>query len=879
MPIHLYQNINKMIRQLLNFRNALTVLGIALINLSVTAQNEPFNCNYNAYLFQYNDIYALDLASGSSYLVAEDVTEGRINAAGYNPADGYIWGSLKTPAKSIVRIGENFQTETFLIDELPDSSNYIGDISSDGIYYVKGSGSEYHKIDLNPSSANYTEYISQETLSQNINIHDWAFNAVDGNLYTVEKGTNNLYRINPTTSEVIDLGEIPILSDLNYTYGAVYFDASGRFYVSANQTGTVYVIQSVQSLEVDGQMDSNLFAYGPSSSYNDGARCPSAPVPQEDCINGIDDDGDGLSDCDDPACSGIAACPVIDPEVSSGNEGGLESNDRLSQKINRRNYLRRKTNYKFNIEEARRIIKSDSYKTSLARTTNLELEDLIPMDVLSGAEAVESSANDLIEITNATDVFSVDYVRNNETIAVVLATKTENGVYEHTKYICDRLLGAELLSVSTIEIREQPFIKSIIKNVDGTKEFVLSFSGRLINNEDNFEIESHWNIDRYEEDATFYNFQIWTNTIDDLFTLGEEVLELFNVQREITDYNLSTPPPVFVKKGRYINGALELELVNVNSSESIVIDAGFKRTETSDTEYFNNTITLEEGYLTSLVVETGNIFDIGFRIENNTNETPDDLFMSDGPWGTDDSADGTTINEFTITQNDNLYTGSGYRVERNISLQATTNEYVAAYRAFTPRFKAVDLSAYNMLEIDASGTGALEITIIKKGIENWEDQFRTTITLNETESHYAIPFDHFSSIVGGSIDLNDAVNIVFTMSSDGVEVVEKTMNLSNIDFTQTVLGIDTEVIAENETLVFPNPMVSRAEVSFYSEIDTTSKIEIYNLTGALVKKIEIDSKIGNNRITIQKEGIKPGLYFIKVKNNYRNYKAIKLIIN
>ena len=41
---------------------------------------------------------------------------------------------------------------------------------------------------------------------------------------------------------------MPILSGLNYTYGAVYFDADGRFYVSANQTGTVYVIQNVQDV-------------------------------------------------------------------------------------------------------------------------------------------------------------------------------------------------------------------------------------------------------------------------------------------------------------------------------------------------------------------------------------------------------------------------------------------------------------------------------------------------------------------------------------------------------------------------------------------------------------------------------------------------------
>ena len=863
-----------------------------ILSFSTSGQEEPFNCDYNAYLFQYNDIYALDLASGSSYLVKENITEGNVNAVGYNPADGYIWGSLSTPAKTIVRIGKNFNVDTFYIDELPTSSRYVGDVSSDGIYYLKGGGTSFYKIDLNPESANYTKFKSNESLSKSLSIHDWAFNSVDGHLYTVEKGTNHLYRINATTSEVIDLGEVPILAGLDYHYGAVYFDASGRFYVSANQTGTVYVIQNVQTLEPGDELDSNLFAYGPSSSSNDGARCPTAPVPQEDCVNGIDDDGDGLTDCDDPACSGVAACPVLVPQVSSGNDGGLESNDRLSQQINKRNYLRIKGNHKFDKKTATKVVKSNNYRKISAKTTSFELKDLIPLDVIPGAVAVESSALDLIAITNATELYSLDYVKDGETVAVVLATKTENGVYEHTKFICDRLLGAELLSVSTIELFEDEteegeeggqegvhFIKSIIKNSNGTKEFVLSFSGRLANNEENFEIDSHWNIDKYEADATYYNFQIWSNSVDDLLTLGQEAIALFEIQRPISNYDTSTPPPVFVKKGAYVNGALELELINVRRSKSVVIDAGFKRTETSDTEYFNQTLELKGSYIETLTIETGNIFDIGFRIENEYNLTPDDLFMSDGVWGKDDSPAGTTINEFTITQNDNIYTGSGYRVERNISLKATTSEYVSAFRSFTPRFTSIDLSNFDMFELDAEGTGDLEITIVKEGVAAWENQFRTTIKLTDTENHYAIPISHFVSAAGGELDLVDAINIVFTMSSDGINVLEKEMNLNNIQFTEQVLGVDTEVVAENEVLLMPNPMESSAELSFYSETNAATKMEVFNLTGSLIRKTEENTIIGNNKITILREGLRPGLYFVKVRNDFRNYKTIKLVVN
>lgn len=722
-------------------------------------------------------------------------------------------------------------------------------------------------------------------------MHDWAFNAVDGHLYTVEKKTNILYRINAATGEVTDLGEVPILSGLSYTYGAVYFDASGRFYVSANQTGTVYVIQSVQTLQEGSSLDSNLFAYGPSSSSNDGARCPTAPVPQEDCANGVDDDG--LVDCDDPACSGVAACPVLAPEVSSGNDGGLESIDRLSQQINQRNYLRKKENYKFDKSKAKRVIKTKNYKKTASKSTNFELKDLIPLDVIPGTTTVESSPSDLIAITNATELYSVDYVKDGETVAVVLATKTENGVYEHTKFICDRLLGAELLSVSNIELFQEEveegeegeekegvhFIKSIIKNSNGSKEFVLSFSGRLINDDVNFEIDSHWNIDKYEAGATYYNFQIWTNSVDDLLTLGEEALALFEIQKPISDYVTSTPPPVFVKKGEYVNGTLELELINVRRSKSVVIDAGFKRTETSATEYFNNTISLTGNYIESLVIETGNIFDIGFRIENEYNLTPDDLFMSDGVWGKDDFPAGTNVTEFAITQNDNIYVGSGYRVERNISLKATTSEYVSAFRSFTPRTTAVDLSEFDTFELDASGTGDLEITILKEGIDAWENQFRTTIKLNETESHYTIPLAHFVSAAGGNINLTDAINITFTMSSDGTTVLEKEMNLKDIQFTQQALNVNTEVIAENEAILTPNPMSYNADLSFYAETNAVTKIEVYNVTGALVKYTEENTTIGNNKVSLLREGLKSGVYFIKIRNDFRNYKTIKLVVN
>lgn len=141
------------------------------------------------------------------------------------------------------------------------------------------------------------------------------------------------------------------------------------------------------------------------------------------------------------------------------------------------------------------------------------------------------------------------------------------------------MLGSELIAVSTIQINGQNFIKSIIKNTDGSVEFVLSFSTKLVNNDANFSIECHWNLDKFESTGTYYNFQIWSNSVDDLYKIGKEVLYLLNTQRSIIEYKNSDPPEVFVKKGRYNNGNLELSIVNMNRSKEIVFDGGLRDTE------------------------------------------------------------------------------------------------------------------------------------------------------------------------------------------------------------------------------------------------------------------------------------------------------------
>ncbi|ANO49676.1 hypothetical protein Pf1_01435 [Flavobacterium columnare] len=846
--------------------------GLAIIlnlaNLSSFSQNQPFNCNYNAYLFQMNDLYAINLSSGTATLIATDITPGTINAAGYNPTDGYMWGSLSTPANTIVRIGADFQTTSYYIPQLPTGSRFVGDIRSDGVYFLK-IGSFIYQIDVNPNSATYGQYINSYPLSTSINVYDWAFNAVDGNLYTVEKSTNILYRITPSTGSVQSLGEVPIIAGLNYTYGAVYFDVDGNFYVSSNDTGTIYIIRNVQNLTGSNIINSNLFAFGPSSSSNDGARCPTAPVPQEDCSNGIDDDGDGLVDCDDPSCSGTGSCAVVD-ETSGGNNGGLESNNRLGDAINKRNYNRVKTNYTFDRNKASRIEKNARYAS---RNTRFTLQSFIPLQVLNEDSVIESTPFDLTQITNATDVYSVDYIKNNKTIGSMIAIKTNNGVYEHTKYICDRLLGAEILSVSTIQLNEQNFIRSIIKNTDGTIEYSMSLAARLTNNENNFSIDSHWNLDKYQQNTTYYNFQIWTNSLDNLYKLGAELISLINNQKTITEYNVSNPPTVFVKKGKYSNGKLYLDIINPSGIPTVDFDGGKRLSETSTFENFTTSINLDKKFLVQHDYPIGSIFDVGMRIGKNTT-VPDDLFLSDGPWGLDSSAKGTTVLNYKIQPNNYKALTNEFPVERNVSLSAKVSNYISVYRALTPRFQAVNLSDYNSFKFRAKGTGNLEIRFIKSSISNWENQPYTTVKLTNSWREFNLSI---SSLINNSetVKLDDVKTIVFIMTTNGQEVI-KELALENIRFSENRVLVSDEPL---DVAVYPNPVNNEATIEFIANEASTMKVQVVNQLGKIVMQFDVDTNAGFNSITLSKRDLPKGIYFCKIVDSNDPYKTTKLFIN
>jgi WD40 repeat protein len=118
--------------------------------------------------------------------------------------------------------------------------------------------------------------ISGNALS--LTIYDLAFHPDNSFAYTVDNN-GQLYQINVTNGDLVNLGNIGETG----TFGAVYFDVDGDFYISSNTDGKVFIINVA-----DSSPSASFFAYGLITCQNDGARCAIVPVIDESIAATID---------------------------------------------------------------------------------------------------------------------------------------------------------------------------------------------------------------------------------------------------------------------------------------------------------------------------------------------------------------------------------------------------------------------------------------------------------------------------------------------------------------------------------------------------------------------------------------------------------------
>jgi len=249
------------------------ILAIGMTNVGLHAESFS-ECPAEAFLIQDKiaNLYTVQLATGFyEKFSPNDWDQEKMNALAFSIHDRYLY-AFNYYYGTIVRIGADLQVDPIFLTNLPDKGFYVGDISVvENAYYLYRPGGNYglYRVSLDENSNDYLQLgnvVDGTTL--NLAIYDLAFHPDNGFAYAVDRW-GNLWKINVqagTSENLSNVGEAGV-------FGAVYFDVTGNLYISRNNDGNIFRINTNWDYPV-----AEFFAYGPSSSNNDGARCALAPI-------------------------------------------------------------------------------------------------------------------------------------------------------------------------------------------------------------------------------------------------------------------------------------------------------------------------------------------------------------------------------------------------------------------------------------------------------------------------------------------------------------------------------------------------------------------------------------------------------------------------
>ena len=267
---------------------------LLLLTISSLTVAAPFEtCPTKAFLFQGRPtiVYGVNLVSGTDIILQNDVgnlagesSAGNVNGVGFDDyidltgtSYRYLYG-FNTSSYKFVRLDSNFQQTELAVTNQPSGTFYVGDVY-DHHYYFYRKNKGFYKMNLDDSASNYLDVQTISTTASR-NFTDFAFHPRNGKLYGIDNGSGILYEVNIVNGATQDLG----YTGEKGTFGAGYFDVNGYFYVSRNQDGKIYRID-LSTIDLEGDTppySADLFAAGPLSGQNDGARCANAPLIDED---------------------------------------------------------------------------------------------------------------------------------------------------------------------------------------------------------------------------------------------------------------------------------------------------------------------------------------------------------------------------------------------------------------------------------------------------------------------------------------------------------------------------------------------------------------------------------------------------------------------
>jgi hypothetical protein len=590
-------------------------------------------------------------------------------------------------------------------------------------------------------------------------------------------------------------------------------------------------------------------------------------IVSEKALNEADISGDILEmgEVEDYRYQITKSCTEANCEVSTGAVGGLESNGDLATSIAKRNYNRVKTGYNRHLKSNQQKLKTFK-KSNAARSNNLST--YFPQIGANGNEEVTvSSPEDLVEITNAIEVFAVDYYVEKRRVAASLLLSTEDKVYNHSKNVCDRLNGKSVEDVQTINVQGVSIILAKIVLPLGNVEYSAWFSAK--EHSDHYEVFSQWNVDSYPT-GQYLNFQVWSSSPNQVLHILQYIIQQLKSEKSvITNRNVSQLPGVIVKSGRYENGKLVLSLNNKKAVSSAILEVNLRRTEQGALDHKIYYLTLNGDSEQEVVIETGFLFDAGISLNVASEESYDALYLADGAWGTDYNVSMTEVNTFITHEVNKLPQPDEYLVERGFEVSGTSSDVVNVFRNLKAGESSLSVTSFSTLSFDIQNNHPIELIVVVKGLLDWNDRLSIKIPIHTEIQNVIISLDDLND--GQNRDL-DIQTIVFSYINHSGVTEDVHFKVENAIFgNETILSDNRLVAHPTNFVVYPNPATTLLRINAASDKGILNIIDVNGrvIMNHTVTPAELDSGIPLN--------VLPGLYNVVYTDDKGSYTQLLLI--
>lgn len=558
--------------------------------------------------------------------------------------------------------------------------------------------------------------------------------------------------------------------------------------------------------------------------------------------------------------------------VFSGNEGGLESNGDLAEKIAKRFFERDKNNLN---KYAQKNFQKSYFDTYLRYPTlydnSLKLHTYLPSTGMYGTEtAFISTPTDLVNITNATDVFSNDYYLNNNRVAAALITRTAQKVYDHSKMICDRLNGASLEDIRTVELRGHKLINTIFTYAGGEKEYTLTFSVKLDSNDN--KLYSCWNIDQYPS-GDYLNFQVWGQSMGQVCGIAYSILGKLESEKTLISFpELTKLPDVFIKSGYYNNGALYLQVSNRKKIGEITLTGNGRINEKAAFRSYKGKIKLSGKTTEDIVYNSGKLFDIGIAIAHAGNTQLDALYLADGAWGIDYNVKLAELTQFNVSSNTPNFASNVLGIERNPTVKGRVKGIINLFRNAKAGNKPLDISGYNYFSFEIQCSHVVEVVLVDTSLTSWENRARFSITATPQKRTITIPLKSFKNGTGAEATLKSLKTMVFSVMGNDTQFANFSLQVKNVQFTNSK---PIESGYTTEPMAYPNPFTRYTTLSFPND-PKAGYLVITDLSGKQVANKQI--QIHNGEYSYHAAGLKKGMYFFTLIEATGNKQTGRFII-